>query len=111
MEKLQLVILVINNVPQILPLIVEKMPDFIPNIGQEITVFLRAFEMIIKQKTDAKAVISKFRKFAKSSEDGSYLMSPLLSVAMENVSSLDYKTILTSTDFSKSEVCKYLQIR
>ena len=101
----------INNVPQILPLIVEKMPDFIPNIGQEITVFLRAFEMIIKQKTDAKAVISKFRKFAKSSEDGSYLMSPLLSVAMENVSSLDYKTILTSTDFSKSEVCKYLQIR
>ena len=101
----------INNDPQILPLIVAKMPEFVPNIGQEITVFLRAFELIIKSENDTKAVVSKLRQFAKSSEDGSYLMSPLLSVAMENIANLDYKTILSSTDFSKSEVCKYLKIK
>ncbi len=100
-----------NNEPQILPLIVEKMPEFIPNVGQEVTVFLRALELIIKTPSDTKAIISKFRKYAKSSEDGSYLMSPLLSVAMEHIDNLNYKTILTSTDFSKSEVCKYLRIR
>ena len=101
----------LNNDPQILPLIAEKMPEFIPNIGQEITVCLRAFELMIKPDSDNKAIISKFRQYAKSSDDGSYLMSPLLSIAMENVANLNYKTILTSTDFSKSEVCKYLQIK
>ncbi len=101
----------VNNDHTILQLIVDKMPDFVPNIGQEITVFLRALEIIIKTPNDTKAIISKFRKFAKSSEDGSYLMSPLLSVAMESIANLNYKTLLTSTDFSKSEVCKYLQIK
>ena len=101
----------VNNDHTILQLIVDKMPDFVPNIGQEITVFLRALEIIIKTPNDTKAIISKFRNFAKSSEDGSYLMSPLLSVAMESIANLNYKTLLTSTDFSKSEVCKYLQIK
>lgn len=96
---------------QILPLIIEKMAEFVPNIGQEITMFLRALELIVSQDADTEKIISKLREFAKSSEDGNYLLSPLLSVAMENVSTLDYKNILISTDFSNNETCKYLKIK
>lgn len=97
--------------PQILYLIVEKMADFVPNIGCEITVLLRVLEFITSAGDSTEIVIAKLREFAKSSEDGNYLLSPLLSVAMEKVSTLDYKHILTSNDFSNGEICKYLKIR
>lgn len=97
--------------PQLIDLMLVKIPEFIPIIGHEISTFLRILELIAVSNENFDAAISKMREISQESEDGTYLISPLISVAMEISDDLDYKKILTETDFSKLEICKYLKVR
>ena len=97
--------------PQLISLIMEKIPDFVPSIGQEITAFLRVLELVVSSSDNLDRTISMMREFAKQSEDGSYLLSPLTSVAMKQVQDLNIRKILTETDFSKLELCEYLKVK
>ena len=89
----------------------EKIPDSVPSIGQEITAFLRVLELVVSSGDNLDRTISMMREFAKQSDDGSYLLSPLISVAMKQGQDLNIRKILTETDFTKLELCEYLKIK
>ena len=92
-------------------LIVEKIPYYVPQIGKELTAFIKALTIIYSKDYNFDDLVSKFRNFAKQSDDGSYLMSPLLSLAMDKIQSLDYTAILNSQEILSLNACKYLRIR
>ncbi|MDR1390934.1 MAG: hypothetical protein LBI95_00995 [Holosporales bacterium] len=95
----------------IVDLMLRKIPQFIPAIGKEITVMLQVLELLISSEDFFDKVIEKMREFASQFPDGTYLMSPLLSAAMEKVEFLDYKELLKNINLSNLSFCKYLKIR
>jgi len=102
------------NQPKVLDFILEKIPEFVPQLGKEITIMLRVFELVIeKPDENFNNAIEKMRTFAKQSEDGTYLLSPILSIAMENnnLDTLDFRQMIQETDFSNLDLCNYLNIK
>ena len=97
--------------PKLVDLMLEKIPEFIPIIAGEIIVLLRILELTINSNKNFDMAINKIKEFAQQPEDGNYLISPIISAALENGNEIDYKKILVETDFSKLEICKYLRIR
>ncbi len=100
--------------PEVIDLILSKIPEFIPQLGKEISIALRVFELIIeKPDENFNNAIEKMRNFAKQSADGTYLLSPILSIAMKenNPDSLKFKKIIQETDFSNLDLCIYLNIK
>ncbi len=97
--------------PEIFNLIMQKLPDFVPVIGREITVFLRSLGLIIESENNFDKVISLLRDFARTSSDGTYLLSPINSIATANTENLDMLKLLQNTDFTKYDVCKYLKLK
>lgn len=102
------------NQPGVLDLILEKIPEFIPQLGKEITIMLRVFELVMENPDENfNNAIEKMRSFAKQSEDGTYLLSPILSIAIENNNpdTLNFKQMIQETDFSNLDLCHYLNIK
>lgn len=101
--------------PGLLDSLLQKIPEFIPQLGKELTVMLRVLELTVTDNADDKLneVISKLRDFAKQSDDGTYLLSPLISISMntQEQNSLDFEKIIQETDFSSLDVCCYLNIK
>lgn len=105
---------VLYNDPEIIDLILSKVPEFVPQLGKEISIALRIFELVItKPNENFNDAIEKMRDFARQSEDGTYLLSPILSAGMKNndIDSLDFKKIIQETDFSDLDLCDYLNIK
>ncbi|MDR0942020.1 MAG: hypothetical protein LBM19_00135 [Holosporales bacterium] len=97
--------------PTIVDLILEKTPQSIPLIGREIVAMLRVLEIIVANPDDINSAIEKAREFATSSEDGTHLLSQLISVALEYPDNVDFIKLLSETDFSNKNLHKYLKIR
>ncbi len=100
--------------PETLDSILNKLPEFVPQLGKEISVALRVFELVMeKPDENFNNAIEKMREFAKQSEDGTYLLSPILSIVMkdDNPDSLNFKKLIQETDFSNLDLCNYLNIR
>ncbi|MBQ7524166.1 MAG: hypothetical protein IJT08_00985 [Alphaproteobacteria bacterium] len=101
--------------PQLLELVLKKIPEFVPAIGHEITVVLRVVELLSKTgEVPFDEITNKLREFARQSEDGTYLLSPLISAAMaaaETEGNMDFPKLLNETDFTKLDICRYLKIR
>ncbi len=96
--------------PETLDLILSKIPEFVPQLGKEISVALRVFELIMeKPNENFNNAIEKMRDFAKQSEDGTYLLSPILSIAMKEDNPDSLK--IQETDFSNLDLCIYLNIK
>jgi hypothetical protein len=51
------------------------------------------------------------RDFAKQSDDGTYLLSPLLSAIMQQDDNWNLETILKETNFTNLDNCVYLKIK
>jgi hypothetical protein len=95
----------------IIDLILEKCPREVPFLAKEIAIMLRILEMVIASSKDIETPIAKMRDFASSEEDGTYLLSSLISLAMHDFENADFKEILSRTDFSDPDVRIYLKIR
>ena len=99
--------------PKLIELIVDKIPEYVPKMGDEITFFLRELE-IINSANNVEMLVSKNREFVMKTDDGTYLLSPLVSIAMEavkNKQNVSYKKILTDTASFTGEMQKYLAIK
>ena len=95
----------------LLPTLIQNDPLSIVSISKETTVMLLALKIILKDPKDQEPVIKKMREFAKTSEDGTYLLSTIMSIAMTNPN-LDFKKALkTEESFKNQEYRKYLEIR
>ena len=104
----------LRNNSKLLELVMNKMPEFVPTMGQEITVFLRMLTMMQGSTDNFDKIIAKIRNFAHQSEDGTYLLSPLLSAALDTLgqsSELNYTQILDNNETIDLEKCKYLAIK
>lgn len=106
------------NQGELLDTLIQKIPEFVPQIAQEITIMLKILKLIV----DTPAanldqifyqVIELMRNFAKQSDDGTYLLSPLLSAAMASgdVNNVDFATIIQGDDVQKLDNCIYLNIK
>ena len=101
------------SAPKLIELIVDKIPEYIPQMGEEITFFLRELG-IITSKNDIEMIVSKSREFAMKSDDGTNLLSPMVSIAMEDSKSqktINYNKILTNIKFITGDMQKYLAIK
>ena len=104
----------LRNNSKLLALIMDKIPEFVPTMGQEITVFLRMLTMMQNPTNNFDEIITKIRNFAQQSEDGTYLLSPLLSAAFntpDQLNDLNYFQIINNNETIDLERCKYLIIK
>jgi hypothetical protein len=97
--------------PTLVDLILQKLPETIPVLAQEITVMLYILKFILQNPTKTDEPMEKLREFATSSEDGTYLLSQLISVAMSSTGAPNFKNLLTRDDISNADNCSYLKIR
>ncbi|MDR2667088.1 MAG: hypothetical protein LBB34_03190 [Holosporales bacterium] len=96
--------------PQIIDLILQKCPEEVPYIAYEIVVILKILEMVIASPEDIEAKMTLMMDFASSLEDGTWLLSSLLSLVMKDPENANFEEILSSTDFSNSDMRIYLKI-
>ena len=99
--------------PKLIELIVDKIPEYVPHIGEEITFFIRVLETLSSQN-NIEMLITKSREYAMKTDDGTNILSPLVSIAIEalkNKQDVSYKKILTDTASFTGKMQKYLAIK
>ncbi|MDR0695448.1 MAG: hypothetical protein LBF56_01580 [Holosporales bacterium] len=92
-------------------LILEKIPEVVPTLACEVTVMLHVLKLVLRDPSNIAGPMKKLRDFATSSEDGTHLMSQLISAAMGSPEDVNFSNLLGADDVSNADTCRYLEIR
>lgn len=96
---------------QILQILLTKLSEFVPILGKEVTEFWKAVGLMNGEVDSIDKIINSLKEFAKSSDDGCYLLSPITSIAMNTDDKPDFEKILQDPDLQIPDYRKYLKIR
>jgi hypothetical protein len=98
---------------ELLTLVVERLPEDVRHIAAEIVAMLRVMQMVVSDPNNTEPPITEMLEFAGSAEDGTYLLSRLLSAAWVGSSgdAVNFKELLLSQNFPGGEKRLYLPIK
>ncbi|MDR1365169.1 MAG: hypothetical protein LBJ42_01105 [Holosporales bacterium] len=99
------------NDGELISIIVNRIPEDVPHIAMEITTMLYVIEMITKEPTNIERPVNRLLEFATSAEDGTRLLSRLMTCLMASESRMVIKEKLLSSDFPAAHERKYLSMR
>ena len=110
LRKVSLLLEELYNNRGLLDQILEKDSLSAISMAKEIMNMLSVLDLILKDKNEIDSKIEKMREFARSSEDGTYLLSSVISNAMQDEKT-DLKKNVAEIDFLKRDQRRFLKIR
>ncbi len=90
----------------LLPKIIQRDPLSILPASEEILTMLSIANMVMNETT-LSTIVQKMRQFSRESEDGTHLLSPVLSGAMEKDNTVDFSNLVYKQNLGR----EYLKIR
>ncbi len=81
-------------------------PDMIPCLAKEFNVIINVGNLLRRDYKNVKGVINVLDQFVKLSDENTYLLSTIFTVALET--DMSFEQILRSRDVSDKKLCKYL---